>query len=123
MLGKKMTSTRSAFAQFLDDEIKQRDISVNEFARQVGVAPQTIHNYLEGKDRAPSTKVLARVAAYTKTDAAILFALAFDLPILGFDAETMLFAKSFSRLSQEDRRKLRRFVVDFLGPNGSKEGE
>ena len=58
---------------FVEEEIKKRDISISEFARQADVAKTTVNNILNDKGGYPHIATLVALAKYTGVPVSALF--------------------------------------------------
>lgn len=61
--------------EFVDQEMRKRDLSITEFARQAGVAKTTINNIVNEKGDYPRIQTLMAIAEYTGVSVNQLFSL------------------------------------------------
>lgn len=119
--------------QFIESQLKQRQMSAREFAKFIGVPHSTVSRYrrhVTGNNDiyTPSGDFMYRLAKATHTDIGYLWRLVYpDLPPPGngiTDETAMEFAKVIESLPDATRQLIREFVFSRAGrPGRGDEGQ
>lgn len=114
--------TEYTFAEFLQHEIEQRDMTIREFARLLDVSHSTVLRFLEfGKKDVgyPSVEFIAKVAAATDTKVSTIMALLLpDLPQAADepeDPEIIALARRFRELPKNDFKLIASYIRNAKG--------
>jgi transcriptional regulator with XRE-family HTH domain len=104
-------SSETTLGEFIDQEIRKRQMSVREFAEFVGVTHPTILKFREhGKQDVgtPSIEFLIKLAKVTNTSLIALLAMAFPdaAPLLNVDAATLILSQRIQRLPDHIRQAI-----------------
>jgi transcriptional regulator with XRE-family HTH domain len=104
-------SSETTLGAFIDQEIRQRQMSVREFAEFVGVTHPTIIKFREhGKKQvgSPSIEFLIKLAQSTNTNLIALLAMAFPdaAPLLNVDPATLILSQRIQKLPDHIRQAI-----------------
>jgi transcriptional regulator with XRE-family HTH domain len=104
-------NSETTLGEFIDQEIRQRQMSVREFAELVGVTHPTILKFREhGKKDvgSPSIEFLILLAKATNTSLVALLAMAFPdaAPLLQVDPATLILSQRIQRLPDHIRQAI-----------------
>lgn len=110
---------KKTFSQFLNDEMKSRDMSARKFAEYAGVNHAFINRYANGEPSDelgyPSIHTLKKLAAATGVSLLSLIELAFpDVENADADISARLLAEQIKQLTPEDRAVAEGFIRDAL---------
>lgn len=102
--------------RFIEDYLKRTDISRRKLALMMGMADTTIGDYMNKKgDTPPSVEFLVNLAVATKTDIRDLIVMVSpDNVILGSQSETASLAARISKLPEDERKLIDRFISGAL---------
>lgn len=119
--------TRKTFTQFLNDEMRRRDMSARKFAEFIGVNHAFINKYANAEpsevDGYPSIHTLRKISDATGTSLLALIALVFpDAERITGDIDARLLAEQIAQLSPEDRAVAEGFIRDALAKRSQQEG-
>lgn len=99
------------FAEFIQSEIKQRNMSVRQFAELVGVAHTTISRLIDPSHAIlPTLELLNKLAKVTHTDIRDLVGLIY-LDDADPDPEAEILATQISALPPEEREFIRTYLL------------
>ncbi len=104
-------SSETTLGEFIDQEIRKRQMSVREFAEFIGVTHPTIMKFREhGKKDVgnPSIDFLIKLAQRTDTNLVALLAMAFPeaAPLLNVDPTTLILSQRIQRLPPHIRQAI-----------------
>jgi transcriptional regulator with XRE-family HTH domain len=104
-------SSETTLGEFIDQEIRKRQMSVREFAEFVGVTHPTILKFREhGKKEvgSPSIEFLIMLAQTTNTSLIALLAMAFPdaAPLLKVDPATLILSQRIQKLPDHIRQAI-----------------
>lgn len=104
-------------SNFLEDEIRKRQMSAREFAHFIGVSHQTIGKFLDYGKRDvgyPSADFILKLAKATNTNPAVIMAMIDpDVPTSEsgqYGPDTRLIADQVQQLSDLERRMVQIFI-------------
>lgn len=104
--------SETTLGQFIEQEMRQRDMSVREFAEFVGVSHPTIVKFREHgiQDNAgtPSMEFLVKLARKTNTSLVALLSMAFPdaASLLEIDPATFILSQRIQRLPENIRQAI-----------------
>ena len=109
----------NGFREFLKSEIKQRNVSVREFAVRVDVSHTTILRFIEdnpNKPNVPTVELLEKLSQATGISLNTLLAICFPDTArqLEIDPEVGLITDSISKLPSGSRQMVLKFVRSLL---------
>lgn len=100
--------------KFLNDQMRERGMSLSEFAKFVGISKSTMSRTLnEQNPTVPDWEVLAKIADATGVDFLSLVALIMPANA-EIDAEARIMAQKIMRLSEIDRRHILAQITGLL---------
>lgn len=106
-----LTVTKRTLGEFIQEEMKLRNLGVREFAHKLGVSHPVVgkFRYYGIKDRyggkpigVPDTDFLHRLALFTKVDIGTIIALVYP-DASHIDTDAAIFAARYSALSAQER--------------------
>lgn len=121
-----MQMAKKTFTQFLNEQMRQRDLSARKFAELIGVNHAIINKFAnaEPSDEIgyPSIHTLRKLSAATGTSLLALIGLAFpDIENAEADTDARLLAEQITQLSPEDRAVAEGFINDALSKRAQKQ--
>lgn len=109
------------FAEFLQQEMRRRDLSVRQFAEVIGIDHSTLSKLMRfEKPPTPSTETLIAVSKATGVSLTTLIALAFpDLKNIEVTANVLMLAERIERLPPDKRDLIDSLIMGMLLKEGS----
>lgn len=95
---------------FIAEELKRRNLTIREFAKEVGVSSSTIVRTMSKKPPEPSLEFLAKLARYTHTDLCSLVALIHP-DATTVNAEAAIIANRVAQLPPERQEMFDEFIL------------
>lgn len=102
-----------SLADFVNEEMARRKITMREFARITGVSHSTLSRIInEGEAYQPTWDVVVRLAKSTHTDIRTLAAIIAPDAVTGQDARSFILAERIGRLPPEVQDIIDGFIND-----------
>jgi len=116
---------KKTFTQFLNDEMRRRDLSARKFADFIGVNHAIINKFANAEPSEeigyPSIHTLRKLSAATGASLLTLISLVFpDADHVETDLDARLLAEQITQLSAEDRSVAEGFINDALSKRAQK---
>lgn len=101
---------------FIEEEMRQRDMSARQFAEFVGVAHTTINRAIDPTDpTTPSPEFLVKLAKATRVNLSSLIALIMpDVETTTIDARSQVLAEKIAQLPPDKREIAEAFILAAL---------
>jgi len=102
---------KMTLAEFIESEIKKRDMSIREFSRMAGLSHSTVSQYLNEPDsRKVSIEFLVKISVATNTDLSSIVAMVYP-ELTSIDPESRIMAEQIRKLPQDKRGMLGSLLV------------
>lgn len=111
-------------ADFINEEMKRRDMSIRQFADFLGVTHPTVSKIIDPRDpKRPSLEFLIKLADVTQSDIRDLVAMVAP-EVAGESANVAALSARFRRLNKEQQEIIDRLIAGFAlqSPNKNTEG-
>lgn len=101
-----------SLADFVNEEMRRRDVTMREFARITGVSHSTLSRIInEQADYQPTWDVIVKLAKGTHTDIRTLAAIIAPDAVTGQNASAVVLAERISRLPPEMQEIIDGFIT------------
>ena len=102
-----------ALAEFIESEIKKRDMSIREFSKVAGLSHTTISQYLSNPDeRSVSIEFLVKIAQATNTDLASIVGMVYPEQTT-INAEARILAERITQLPPHQYEMIESLLLGF----------
>jgi len=97
--------------EFIESEIKKRDMSLSEFARFIGISPSAVIKYLNEESRGISIEFMVKLARGTNTNLKTIVAMEYPEETEELDPSVILMAERITRLPQDKRQMVESLLL------------